>query len=207
MKAHPVWRAAFEEAPWALFGVARAAQSQVRIRTPYLDNDLVALAFEAPDAARRSSRAATRLITQESPPLGNIPTDRGQVPSSPRASILRSILYRGSFKIDYWLNEGTPDWFAPLDRRLHRSGAYPAWLHHHKYLHYRRWFQVELADYVRQQLADPRVVQSGLWSRSFLDRLAERHISGLRNHVGEINLVLTIAAIERLLLRQIHRHN
>jgi asparagine synthase (glutamine-hydrolysing) len=207
MKEHPVWRAAFEEAPWALFGIARAAQSQVRIRTPYLDNDLVALAFEAPDAARRSPRTAMRLISEESPALGHIPTDRGQLPASPGASIVRSILYRGSFKIDYWLNEGTPDWFAPLDRRLYRSGVYPAWLHKHKYLHYRRWFQVELADYVRQQLADPRVVQSGLWSTSFLDRLAERHISGLRNHTGEINLVLTIAAIERLLFRQVDGHD
>jgi asparagine synthase (glutamine-hydrolysing) len=199
---HPVRRAVFEEAPWSLFGVARAAQSQVRVRTPYLDNELVALAFQAPDEVRRSPGPAMRLITHDSPALGMIPTDRGQVPSSPRSSVMRAMLYRGSFKVDYWLNEGTPDWFAPLDRQLFLRRLYPSWIGHHKYLHYRRWFQGQLAKYLREQLADSSVIHSGLWNKSFLDRMADRHISGRRNYVGEINMVLTLAAIDRLLFGQ-----
>src|SRR5206468_10973908 len=52
--AHPVTFAAFREIPWSLFGLLAAGRSQVTFRTPYLDNELVALAYRAPAAQRLS---------------------------------------------------------------------------------------------------------------------------------------------------------
>jgi asparagine synthase (glutamine-hydrolysing) len=44
IREHPVTFAAFKEIPWNIFGSLAACRSQVGFRTPYLDNDLVALA-------------------------------------------------------------------------------------------------------------------------------------------------------------------
>ena len=54
-KEHAVTFAAFREIPWNLFGSVAACRSQVTFRTPYLDNELVALAYRAPEHLRNSS--------------------------------------------------------------------------------------------------------------------------------------------------------
>jgi hypothetical protein len=55
---------------------------------------------------------------------------------------------------------------------------------------------------VCDRLTDSRTSQSPLWNRTFLERLAKDHTSGHKNYVREINAVLTLEAIERLLLKQ-----
>ena len=78
-REHPVTFAAFREIPWNLFGSLAAARSQVTFRTPYLDNELVALAYRTPERLWKSSLPALRLIKTHSPVLNEIPTDRGFV--------------------------------------------------------------------------------------------------------------------------------
>jgi hypothetical protein len=75
----------------------------------------------------------------------------------------------------------------------------------HKFLHYRSWFREELASYIRERINDPGMRRFGMWNRSFIDDLGESHISGKRNRVLEINTVLTIEAIDRLLFRDLPR--
>ena len=52
-KQHPVTSAAFREVPWNLFGSLAAGRSQVTFRTPYLDNKVVALAYQVPELSVR----------------------------------------------------------------------------------------------------------------------------------------------------------
>jgi asparagine synthase (glutamine-hydrolysing) len=196
--AHPVSAAAFEEIPWSLFGVGRAAQSQVIVRMPYLDNDIVALAFRAPDELRRSSRPALRLVRRLGGGLERIPTDRGQLSAS-WSGLINAVYYRASFRVDYWLNDGMPHWLCSVDPFLSRLDAH-SYLRPHRYLHYRQWFQRELASYVRERVSDPQIRQSHFWNRRFLDDMAESHVAGRKNRVREINAVLTLEAIDRLLL-------
>src|SRR6266436_2471095 len=113
---HPVTFAAFREIPWNLFGSLAAGRSQVSFRTPFLDNQLVRLAFRAPQCLRTSPSAALRFIKCNAPQLSKIPTDRGYAgDDAPVISWLRRLLFRGSFKIDYLSNEGLPHWLSPLD--------------------------------------------------------------------------------------------
>src|SRR5439155_21708525 len=49
---HPVTFAAFREVPEQRFAIVAASRSQVTFRTPYLDNDIVALAYRAPVTVR-----------------------------------------------------------------------------------------------------------------------------------------------------------
>jgi asparagine synthase (glutamine-hydrolysing) len=71
----------------------------------------------------------------------------------------------------------------------------------HKYLHYRSWFRRELAEYLRSVITDLQTQQSAFWNADFLEQMVREHIGGARNYVHEINAVLTLEAIERLLLR------
>ncbi len=76
---HPVTHAAFREIPWHLFGTLAAGRSQVVFRTPYLDNEIVRLAYRAPGRLRLSAAPALRLIHRQDPALASIPTDQGLV--------------------------------------------------------------------------------------------------------------------------------
>jgi asparagine synthase (glutamine-hydrolysing) len=197
---HPVSFAAFTEVPWHLFGLARAAQSQLTTRTPYLDNDVVALAFRAPEQLRGSSAPALRVIRDGHSGLARIRTDSGLLPSSRLSSFLGSLWYRATFKLDYWRNVGLPNVLSPLDALVSGVPVSHSLLPQHRYLHYRRWFQTEVAEYLRERLSDPRILRSDLWNRHFVEHIAEGHISGRNNYLREIDAVLTCSAIDRLLL-------
>jgi asparagine synthase (glutamine-hydrolysing) len=196
--SHPVSFAVLKEMPWHLFGVVRAAQSQITVRTPYLDNELVGLAFRAPDALRKSSAPALHVVRNRDPRLALIPTDTGLRPASRWYGSLSPLWYRTTFRLDYWRKEGLPHWLSAFDGLI---SGFDRLLGSHRYLQYRRWFRSELAGYIRERLTDSQTLQSNLWNRDFLDQLADSHITGRRNYLREINLVLTCSAIDRLLLR------
>ena len=201
-REHPVTFAAFQEVPGNLFGRLTAARSQVAIRTPYLDNEIVALAYRAPEELRRSSHPAIRLTNRNNSILGQIPTDKGQFGESRSAgNILRRFLAKVACKLDYLSSEGFPPWLSSLDSvatslasTLHVAGT-------HKYLPYRNWFRRELADYVMDAIVDVRARQSPFWNADVLGRIAEDHIRGRKNYVREINAVVTLATVDRLLFR------
>jgi asparagine synthase (glutamine-hydrolysing) len=200
--AHPITFAAFREIPWNLFGSLAAARSQVEFRTPYLDNEIVALAYRAPESLRKSPLPAWQLVTANNTLLSSIPTDRRPSPGSSRAAaVLRRLFSEATFKLDYLNNEGWPDWLSPLEPVFSRAAAALKIIGLHKYLHYRRWFRYELAEYVKDVVSSTRAQQAPFWNRPFLQNMTAAHIQGRNNYVSEINAVLTLEAVERLLLR------
>jgi hypothetical protein len=44
-----------------------------------------------------------------------------------------------------------------------------------------------------------------LWNSRFVERMAADHASGYKNHMREIDAVLTLEAVERLLFRDLPR--
>ena len=203
--AHPVTFAAFREIPWSLFGLLAAGRSQVTFRTPYLDNDLVALAYRAPASLRRSARPALRLIERANPQLARIPTDRGELlGSSGLGCAFRRALGEVTFKLDYYRQEGLPTFLSAFDPLL-SSLAPLGILGLHKFLPYRRWFQEELSSTVMERLTTGRVRQAPWWSKNAPETCARAHISGKGNYLRELNAVLTLEAIDRLLLSEMPR--
>ena len=199
---NPITFAAFTEIPWGLYGSLAAGRSQVRFRTPYLDNEIVGLAYRAPENLRRSRLPAWHLIEQSSPSLSSIPTDRR---SSPRTfgpvAALKRLYAEATFKLDYLNNEGWPSWLSPVEPIFTRFTSTLKIVGLHKYLHYRNWFRRELTEYVNRVVNDPQTQRAPFWNRDFLGQLANEHISGRRNYILEINAVLTLEAVERLLMR------
>jgi asparagine synthase (glutamine-hydrolysing) len=198
-KAQPITFAAFKEVPWNLFGNLAAGRSQLPFRTPYLDNELVALAFQAPEQIRKSSLPSSRFVQANSPALAQIPTDRGFAGKNSGLKFLsRRAFAEITFKLDYYTTAGLPrpvsalnPIFKPLVTKLKIAGM-------HKFVRYSDWFRNELASYLRDTLARAR--GNGIWNTDFLDRLATAHIQGRQDYSAEINSVLTLEATERTLL-------
>ena len=196
---HPISFAVFREIPWNHFGSLAAGRTQVTFRTPYLDNELVALAFQVPESLRKSSRVALNLVKENNPLLGAIPTDRGRGGSvRGPAHLLRCLFCDVTFKLDYIYSERLPNVLAPFDGMIGHLDAVGI-MGLHKYLRYRRWFRIELEAFLKGALLDARARQMPYWNTNFLDRMAAEHISGRRNYLREINAVLTLDAIDRLL--------
>lgn len=202
----PMTFATFKEVPWHLYGNLAAGWSQVQFRTPYLDNDLVALAFQAPEAARRSTRLPLRIVRENNAPLSRIPTDRGYTNGNSGAKFMaRRIFAEVTFKLDYYNNEGFPRALAPLEPALRGAGLRLGLLGLHKFLHYRSWFQKEFAAYVRDRASAAQKRLDDVFDPDFLETMAGEHIEKKRNYSLEINAVLTLEAVERLLFRELPR--
>jgi asparagine synthase (glutamine-hydrolysing) len=134
--------------------------------------------------------------------LAGIGSDMGfRANDGPLRARARYLFHRATFKLDYIYNEGLPGWLSPLDPVFSRVGFDMGILGLHKYLHYRRWFRRELADYLREALLEAQTGESVFWNRDSLKRMVEDHINGRSNHVGEINALLTLTALEQTLLR------
>jgi asparagine synthase (glutamine-hydrolysing) len=202
--ANPVTYAAFREIPQKRFGILTAGRSQSTFRTPYLDNEIVALAYQAPPSLLTSPFPALRFVKSNNPALARIRTDRGLLGlNRTLTSSLRNAFWEATFKCDYLYSEGLPHGLSRLDPlfRLVHSGLGISGLH--KFLHYRRWFQRELAGYVNETVTRVRLEGSQLWNSYFLKNMADEHRTGRKNYVREISAVLTLEAVERLLLRQL----
>ena len=107
---HPVTHAAFEEIPWHLFGSLAAGRSQLTLRTPYMDNAIVKLAYQARPQQRQTPRPALKLIHDNDPTLASIATDRGlSWDSGGLRSFSRRLFCDLTFKLDYWHKEGLDD--------------------------------------------------------------------------------------------------
>jgi asparagine synthase (glutamine-hydrolysing) len=203
-REHPVTFAAFREIPWNLCGTVAASRSQLTFRTPFCDNELVALAYKAPVCLWKSPRPASRLVRANSAVLSEIPTDRGLVGNhSGLPILLRRLFAEATFKIDYYSSEGLPFTLSRFDSLFRRVSSGLGILGLHKYLPYPHWFRTGLASYVSEVLTDTKVCRMRFWNSDFLKRLAADHISGGKNYVRDINAVLTLGAIDRLLLSEV----
>ena len=201
-KKHPDTFAAFQEIPLNLFGNLTAGRSQISFRTPYLDNELVALAYQCPASLKKSSLPSMRLVKACSPALDRIPTDCGFISDRSDPEIfLRRAFAEVTFKLDYCSNAGLPRPFGLLDpvfkpvaNALGISGM-------HKFLKYSTWFRHALAPLVRERLAAAAALNGGFFSADFISQAAEQLLSGRANFLAEINAILTLEAVERLLFR------
>ena len=195
---HPVTRAAFEEIPWHLFGTLAAARSQLTFRTPYLDNDLVRLAFQAPAEARHSAVPSLELVQRKQPSLAAIPTDRGRTHGDGVRSLARRIGCEATFRLDYLYTEGLPDALAPLGAPL-AALAFTPIVGLHKFLRYRTWMAREFSRYVKNVVTDPQTLRSPYFNPRTVATLADQQRRG-KNRLREIHAVLTLEAVDRLLI-------
>jgi asparagine synthase (glutamine-hydrolysing) len=203
---HPITFAAFHEAPEQRFGIVAPSRSQTSFRTPYLDNEIVALAYRAPETVGRSIDCALALVKANKPSLSKVPTDMGEMGEANRLVVASTRIFSKTVcKLDYLRNEGLPHGFSRLDSIYTQLSSALGIAGLHKYLPYRLWFQRELAAYVDGILKDAQARRSSLWNSHFLKHMVSDHRTGHKNYVREIDAVLTLDAVERLLFRDLPR--
>jgi asparagine synthase (glutamine-hydrolysing) len=200
-RGHPLSFIVARQTPWHHYGRFALEQSQVTVRSPFLDNDLVGLAYQAPRDAVTGGDVSHRLIYNGNPGLSGIATDRGEGGTSGIArSAARKAFQEFTFKAEYAYDYGMPRWMARLDHALDAFGIERLFLGRHKFYHFRTWYKHDLSGYVREILLDKRTLDRPYLDKEFLVKMPDGHASGRFNHTVEIHKALTVELIHRLLL-------
>jgi asparagine synthase (glutamine-hydrolysing) len=200
---------AFRQVPWHHYGLLALEQTQLTLRSPYLDNDLVRTAFRAPNSAVAmkdifgDSDDSIRLIAEGNATLPQIRTDRGLAGASGKlATAVTRGLLEITFKAEYAYDYGMPQWLAQFDHSFSWFHLERLFLGRHKFNHYRVWYRDALSEYVREMLLDSRTLARPYLDRSGVEAVVEGHLRGDRNYTTEIHQLLTLELIHRLFLDQ-----
>lgn len=198
---HPLSFAAFKQFPWNHYGVLAIEESQLSLRSPFLDNDFVRTVFRAPTSTLASNEVSLRLIADGNKALLRIPTDRGLAGERGRFSMAASQgLLEFLFKAEYGYDMGMPQWVARIDHVFSRLRLERPFLGRHKVFHFRIWYRDALAKYVREMLLDPRSLSRPYIERKGLEAVVQGHLKGNRNYTAEIHKLLTLEILHRLFL-------
>jgi asparagine synthase (glutamine-hydrolysing) len=198
---HPMTFNLFNEMPWFRNHAFVSEQSQLTLRSPYLDADLIALIYRAPLVIRKSKEFSLRLISDGNKELGKIPTDRGVGGSLkfPLSTLVRQY-NEFTFKAEYAYNYGMPQWLAKFDYRFKYMHLEKLFFGRHKFAHFRIWYRDELADYVKAVLLDERTLSRPYLNRKAVEEMVKGHTKGYANYTTEISQILTVELIHRLLI-------
>jgi asparagine synthase (glutamine-hydrolysing) len=201
LAGHPLSFAVFKQAPWHHYGLLALEQTQLSLRSPFLDNDFVRTVFRAPEAACASDAISLRLIADGDAALMRIRTDRGVGGDRRRlpAAVSRRLLDL-TFKAEYAYDHGMPQWVARIDHRLSALHLERLFLGRHKFAHFRVWYRDALSSYVRDMLLDPRTLSRPYLHRKTVELVVNRHLKGDANYTSEIHQMLTLELVHRLFL-------
>jgi asparagine synthase (glutamine-hydrolysing) len=172
-------------------------QTQVAIRSPYLDNDFVKTVYKAPGPLAVNEQARLRLIREGNPVLAELRTDRGIGGES--MGFTRAGL-EFLFKAEYAYDMGMPQWVAQIDHLFCLLHLERIWLGRHKIFHFRVWYRDQLAKYVREILFDPRSLARPYVEPKAVRAVVDGHIKGNRNYTTEIHRLLTLELTHRLFM-------
>lgn len=191
----------FKQIPWHHYSRLAVEQSQLTLRSPYLDNDLVSLMYQAPPELVTSNELSLRLIAEGNPDLAAIPTDRGlSFRPLPVLGKMQHFLSEFTFKTEYTYDYGMPQWLAGIDHMLTPLHLERMFLGRHKFYHFRVWYRDRLSQYVRDVLLDPCTRERPYFRPGFLEEMVNAHIRGHRNYTSEIHQALTVELLQRTLV-------
>src|SRR5881628_1549413 len=138
-----------------------------------------------------------------SPSLSRIGTDMGYGGDGQRlAANLRRFYRYLLFKAEWYYNAGLPHCLARFDRNLLSRGLEHFFLGSHKIEHYRLWFRDQLFDYVQSMLCDGPTATRPYVNRRSYGELVAGHRMRTRNYMNEINALVTLELVQRLLLER-----
>jgi len=204
LQGHPVSFAVFRQAPWHHYGLLALEQTQLSLRTPYLDNDFVRTVFRAPNPAfARRDTANTdvclRLVADGDAALRQLRTDRGLGgdEGSISAKVSRQLL-EFTFRAEWAYDYGMPQWLARIDHLFAAFHPERLFLGRHKFAHYRVWYRDALSSYVRETLLDPRSLSRPYLDKNHVETVVSGHLKGDRNYTTEIHNLLTLELMHRL---------
>jgi asparagine synthase (glutamine-hydrolysing) len=191
------------QVPWYHHARYTIEQMQLTVRSPFLDNELVALAYQAPSELSVNKTLSHRYIGEHNADLAKIPTDRGVigsngVPSGKFAVFCQEFMPRAEYVYDY----GMPQWLAKLDGWMRPLHVERLFLGRQKFYHFRTWYRDELSGHVKEVLLDPRTLGRPYLDGRRVEQIVTAHVKGGGNYTWEIHKLLTSELIQRELIEQ-----
>jgi asparagine synthase (glutamine-hydrolysing) len=201
LDGQPLSFAAFRQAPWHHYGLLSLEQSQLSLRSPFLDNEFVRTVFRAPAAALTSDGISLRLIADGGPEISRIRTDRGVGGTLPSAvAAMQRAYFDFTFKAEYAYDYGMPQSVVRVDHTLAKLHIERLFLGRHKFYHYRVWYRDALRGYVREMLLDSRSLARTYLNRNVVESVVKGHLDGTRNYTTVIHKLLTLEHFHRLFI-------
>jgi asparagine synthase (glutamine-hydrolysing) len=179
------------------FGVVMLEQTQLTLRSPYLDNEIVRTVFRSPKV-EQGEDVRMRLIREGSPALARLRTDRGLGNYNPVVKAFNRAILDFTFKAEYAYDYGMPQWVAKVDRAFAPLHMERLWMGRHKLFHFRWWYRTILGNYVKEMLLDPRTLSRPYIERKGVETIVEGHLKGERNYTTEIHRLLSLELLHRL---------
>jgi len=198
LQGHRLSFTAFKQAPWYMTAKFAIERSQLSFRTPYFDNELVALAYQVPADLVSSNEISLQLIADGQEALRKVGTDRGLVLKKiPGLTKAAHFLQEFTFKAEYAYDYGMPQWLAAIDHVFAPLHLERLFLGRHKFHHFRVYYRDHWASYVRQVLLDARSRNRSYLNGSTLERLVNDHLAGRRNHTVLLHKLLSLELVQR----------
>lgn len=191
---------AFRQLPWHHFGNLALEETQLTMRSPFIDDDIVRTAFRAPESGVvksdifQDSDDCVRLIRDGDAALRDIPTDRGLNGGSFASRAYLEFTFKAEYAYDY----GMPQWLAKIDHLASPLHLERLFLGRHKFVHFRVWYRDQLASYVKGILLDSKSLSRPYVNRAQVEEIVSGHTSGKRNYTSEIHKLLSLELIHRL---------
>jgi asparagine synthase (glutamine-hydrolysing) len=201
-KTDPLTFALFHQAPCQGYGRRAIEKSQVILRTPFMDNDLVKLAYQAPAAVLKGDELSMKIIAWYNPDLLKIPTDRGLIGDG--ASIMnraRQFQRKAFKKAEYWSSHGMPNWLAAISHFGLSGILEKSFLGRDKFQHFRLWTQKTFPEYITDVLLQGTENLKEFFERGHIERMVREHIAGRQNYTDEIDKLMTLTLTYRTLLK------
>jgi len=198
IRGHPLSFATFRQAPWHQYGLLALEETQLGIRSPFLDNELVCTVFRAPQSSVDNG-ISLRLIADGNKSLLRIRTDRGLAGEHRGLAAAASRKFLDLMtKAEYAYDYGMPQWLARVDHLLSPFHLERLFLGRQKFYHFRVWYRDVLRDYVQGMLLDSKTLSRPYVQRKTIQAMVQGHIKGERNYTLAIHKLLTLELVHRL---------
>lgn len=189
---------AFKQLSWYHYSRLSIELSQLTLRSPYLDNELVALAFRGPRQLSKCIELQLRLIMEGDQRLGKVETDLGILYKPiPIITPVRRLYQDLTCKAEYVFDYGMPQFLAKIDHLLESFHLERIFLGRHKFYHFRIWYRNELSGYLKEILLDRRSFARSYINGRNLENIVTAHIQGKKNYTSEIHRILTAELTQR----------
>jgi asparagine synthase (glutamine-hydrolysing) len=200
--SHPVTFAAFKQAPWYNFNRLSLEQSQLIVRTPFMDNRLVALAYQAPATAVSDDASCLRLVEKLDPRLARVPTNRGAcVGRSQVWTTMVHAYHEFWHKAEHCYDYNMPQGVAMADYLLKPLHLERLFLGREKFCFFRVWYRDELGSFLKEVLLDSECLNAPFVNGKHVESMVIAHTKGYRNHTSAIGMLLTYVLTRKVLLK------
>jgi asparagine synthase (glutamine-hydrolysing) len=202
---HPFSFLLFKEIPWWWNGFVIAESSQIAVRSPFLDNNLVELLYQAPQKQTKKSGELYQLsmIGKNNPSLVSLPsTSHGG--SKPFSFLTMNAFHIVGLVDKLVTSEKCPynltDKIGRVDAILSKVKLNKIYSGYSYFRRYRCWYRDELSGFITDTLLSGKTLSRPYWVGNVLKRIVADHTSGRRVFYREIRKVLQIEMIHRVFI-------